>query len=219
MHSHMQGLAKTIYSKLFDWMVVQINAAISSDERKIDAQICVLDIFGLEDFVHNRFEQFSINYANEKLQQKFTTDVFKTVEDKYIREGLQWDHIKYQDNEGIVDAIEGKMGIIALMNDHLRQPRDTEEALHVIVAPNSNKSAIEFDKRTIVEQLRSAGVIEVIRITRSGYQSRLTPTELATRYAIMFPPSMYTKDVRRTCSVFMETVGRKSPLDYQTGKP
>lgn len=329
------ALAKTIYSKLFDWMVVKINAAISTDESRIKGQIGVLDIFGFEDFVHNGFEQFCINYANEKLQQKFTTDVFKTVEDEYIREGLQWDHIKYQDNQGIVEVIEGKMGIIALMNDHLRQPRDTEEALvnkirtnhqtkkgggvnesidfpkvkrtqfiinhyagpvtyetvgfmekhrdtlqkdlldliqlsslsllpelfedaeatsegvsgrgkkapkslgsqfktsltqlmdnikttnsHYVrcIKPNSNKSPTEFNKRMIVEQLRSAGVIEAIRITRSGYPSRLTPKELATRYAIMFPPSMHSKDVRRTCSVFMTSIGRKSPLEYQMGK-
>ncbi|KAH7479029.1 Myosin-10 [Phytophthora ramorum] len=329
------ALAKTIYSKMFDWMVVKINAAISTDESRISGQIGVLDIFGFEDFVHNGFEQFCINYANEKLQQKFTTDVFKTVEDEYIREGLQWDHIQYQDNQGIVEVIEGKMGIIALMNDHLRQPRDTEEALvnkirtnhqtkkdgnanesidfpkvkrtqfivnhyagpvtyetvgfmekhrdtlqkdlldliqlssvsllpelfedseavteggsgrgkkgpkslgsqfktslaqlmdnikttntHYVrcIKPNSNKSPTEFNKRMIVEQLRSAGVIEAIRITRSGYPSRLTPKELATRYAIMFPPSMHSKDVRRTCSVFMTSIGRKSPLEYQMGK-
>ncbi|GMF11674.1 unnamed protein product [Phytophthora lilii] len=329
------ALAKTIYSKMFDWMVVKINDAISTDESRIKGQIGVLDIFGFEDFVHNGFEQFCINYANEKLQQKFTTDVFKTVEDEYIREGLQWDHIQYQDNQGIVEVIEGKMGIIALMNDHLRQPRDTEEALvnkirtnhqtkkngdvnesidfpkvkrtqfiinhyagsvtyetvgfmekhrdtlqndlldliqlsslsllpelfedsegmteggsgrgkkgpkslgsqfktslaqlmdnirttntHYVrcIKPNSNKSPTEFNKRMIVEQLRSAGVIEAIRITRSGYPSRLTPKELATRYAIMFPPSMHSKDVRRTCSVFMSSIGRKSPLEYQMGK-
>uniref|UniRef100_M4BI96 Myosin motor domain-containing protein n=1 Tax=Hyaloperonospora arabidopsidis (strain Emoy2) TaxID=559515 RepID=M4BI96_HYAAE len=329
------ALAKTIYSKMFDWMVVKINAAISTDESRIKGQIGVLDIFGFEDFVHNGFEQFCINYANEKLQQKFTTDVFKTVEDEYVREGLQWDHIQYQDNEGIVEVIEGKMGIIALMNDHLRQPRDTEEALvnkirtnhqvkkngdanesidfpkvkrtqfivnhyagpvtyetvgfmekhrdtlqkdlldlvqlsslpllpelfedseeltesgsgrskkapkslgsqfktslaqlmdnikttntHYVrcIKPNSNKSPTEFNKRMIVEQLRSAGVIEAIRITRSGYPSRLTPSELATRYAIMFPPSMHSKDVRRTCSVFMTSIGRKSPLEFQMGK-
>ncbi|CAI5747375.1 unnamed protein product [Peronospora destructor] len=329
------ALAKTIYSKMFDWMVVKINAAISTDGSCIEGQIGVLDIFGFEDFVHNGFEQFCINYANEKLQQKFTTDVFKTVEDEYVREGLQWDHIQYQDNVGIVEVIEGKMGIIALMNDHLRQPRDTEEALvnkirtnhkmkkngdvnesidfpkvkrtqfivnhyagpvtyetvgfmekhrdtlqkdlldliqlsslsllpelfedsdlaieggsgrgkmapkslgsqfktslaqlmenikttntHYVrcIKPNANKSPTEFNKLMIVEQLRSAGVIEAIRITRSGYPSRLTPKELATRYAIMFPPSMHSKDVRRTCSVFMASIGRKSPLEYQMGK-
>ncbi|KAF1335305.1 Myosin-like protein, partial [Globisporangium splendens] len=328
------ALAKTIYSKMFDWMVQKINAAISAEESQIHGQIGVLDIFGFEDFAQNGFEQFCINYANEKLQQKFTTDVFKTVEDEYVREGLQWDHIQYQDNKDIVEVIDGKLGIIALMNDHLRQARGTEEALvnkiktnhqkkgneinphidfprvkrtqfiinhyagsvtyetvgfmekhrdmlqkdlmdliqssdislltelfeekecvvesagnrskagvkslgsqfkislgqlmenisvtntHYIrcIKPNSNKSPTEFNKRMVVEQLRSAGVIEAIRITRSGYPSRLTPEELATRYAIMFPPSMHTPDFRRTSTIFMDLIGRKSPLEYQMGK-
>jgi len=86
------------------------------------------------------------------------------------------------------------------------------------IKPNPNKSPTEFNKRMIVEQLRSAGVIEAIRITRSGYPSRLTPQELASRYCIMFPPSMHSPDVRRTCSIFMSSIGRKAPLEYQMGK-
>nr|CCA16530.1 myosinlike protein putative [Albugo laibachii Nc14] len=331
------GLAKAIYSKLFDWMVLKINEAISTDDDQVYAHIGVLDIFGFEDFAQNGFEQFCINYANEKLQQKFTLDVFKTVEEEYVREGLKWDHIEYQDNQAILDIIDGKMGIIALMNDHLRQPRGTEEALvnkfrtnlsetgknphirfpktkrtqfainhyagtvtyesvgfmekhrdslqndlfelvldssvdllteifdsvelrssgssagtprgkktngakslgsqfkmslsylmdnisstnvHYIrcIKPNANKSPTEFDKGMVVEQLRSAGVIEAIRITRSGYPSRLTPDELAKRYCIMFPPSLFDGTSRKTCADFMSAVGRKSPLEYQIGK-
>ncbi|KAG7379872.1 NLR, CARD domain-containing protein 3 [Phytophthora boehmeriae] len=102
------ALTKTIYSKVFDWMGVKINTAISTDESKISGQIGVLDIFGNEDFMHNGFEQFCSNYVNKKLQQNFTTDVFKTVEDEDICEGLQWDHIQYQHDEGIVDVIEEK---------------------------------------------------------------------------------------------------------------
>lgn len=43
-----------------------------------------------------------------------------------------------------------------------------------------------FDQRIVVEQLRSAGVIEAIRISRSGYPSRIEIDEFGNRYGIFF---------------------------------
>jgi myosin-5 len=97
------------------------------------------------------------------------------------------------------------------------------------IKPNANKSPIEFNKKMIVDQLRSAGVIEAIRITRSGYPSRLSPKEMTLRYCCMFPSSMYQKkksprrqdsddEYRYTCQLLMKAIGRKSPTEYQLGK-
>ena len=58
----------------------------------------LLDIFGFEHFEHNSFEQFCINYCNEKLQQKFTQDVFATVQQEYEAEGVPWQHVDFPDN-------------------------------------------------------------------------------------------------------------------------
>ncbi|KAG5178428.1 P-loop containing nucleoside triphosphate hydrolase protein [Tribonema minus] len=60
--------------------------------------IALLDIFGFESFKVNRFEQLCINYANEKLQQKFTQDIFKTVQAEYEDEGIPWSHVDFADN-------------------------------------------------------------------------------------------------------------------------
>ncbi|KOM29980.1 hypothetical protein LR48_Vigan845s000800 [Vigna angularis] len=64
------GLAKTIYSRLFDWLVDKINNSIGQDPKS-KSLIGVLDIYGFESFKANSFEQFCINFTNEKLQQHF----------------------------------------------------------------------------------------------------------------------------------------------------
>ena len=64
------ALAKHMYSQLFNWIVNQINKCLKSNS-KANSFIGVLDIYGFETFVINSFEQFCINYANEKLQQQF----------------------------------------------------------------------------------------------------------------------------------------------------
>ena len=70
------SLSKYIYSVLFDWLVGEINSSLSPG-KKSSSFISVLDIYGFEHFTKNSFEQFCINYANEKLQQEFNRHVFK----------------------------------------------------------------------------------------------------------------------------------------------
>ena len=70
------SLAKTIYSRMFDWLVAKINTAIGQD-ASAPTLVGVLDIYGFECFKENDFEQFCINLANEKLQQHFNQHVFK----------------------------------------------------------------------------------------------------------------------------------------------
>lgn len=66
------SLAKSLYSTLFDWIVNIINSSLgSTSSRSHTLFIGVLDIYGFEVFDVNTFEQFCINYANEKLQQQF----------------------------------------------------------------------------------------------------------------------------------------------------
>jgi myosin V len=68
----------------------------------------------------NRFEQLCINYANEKLQQRFTEDVFKTVQAEYQAEGIKWELISYEDNAEVLELLEGRLGILDLLNEEVR---------------------------------------------------------------------------------------------------
>ncbi|MED6221447.1 hypothetical protein PIB30_054772 [Stylosanthes scabra] len=99
------ALAKTVYASLFDWLVDKINRSVGQD-RNSQIQIGVLDIYGFECFKDNSFEQFCINFANEKLQQHFNEHVFKMEQEEYGREEINWSYIEFVDNQDVLDLIE-----------------------------------------------------------------------------------------------------------------
>ncbi|KAK6156220.1 hypothetical protein DH2020_010468 [Rehmannia glutinosa] len=121
------GLAKTIYSRLFDWLVDKINKSIGQDHNS-KSLIGVLDIYGFESFKHNSFEQFCINFTNEKLQQHFNQHVFKMEQEEYTKEAIDWSYIEFVDNQDVLDLIEKKPGgIIALLDEACMFPKSTHE--------------------------------------------------------------------------------------------
>ncbi|KAF3631800.1 Myosin-11 [Capsicum annuum] len=121
------GLAKTIYSRLFDWLVDKINNSIGQDPNS-KSLIGVLDIYGFESFKTNSFEQFCINFTNEKLQQHFNQHVFKMEQEEYTKEEIDWSYIEFVDNQDVLDLIEKKPGgIIALLDEACMFPKSTHE--------------------------------------------------------------------------------------------
>ncbi|KAL3825345.1 hypothetical protein ACJIZ3_021374 [Penstemon smallii] len=121
------ALAKTVYSRLFDWIVDKINNSIGQDPNS-KAIIGVLDIYGFESFKLNSFEQFCINFTNEKLQQHFNQHVFKMEQEDYEKEEINWSYIEFVDNQDVLDLIEKKPGgIIALLDEACMFPKSTHE--------------------------------------------------------------------------------------------
>jgi myosin-5 len=120
-------LAKTIYSRLFDWLVDKVNRSIGQDPDS-PFLVGVLDIYGFESFKFNSFEQFCINLANEKLQQHFNQHVFKMEQEEYTKEAINWSYIEFVDNQDVLDLIEKKpSGIIALLDEACMFPKSTNE--------------------------------------------------------------------------------------------
>eukprot|EP00250_Pteridium_aquilinum_P005479 c15564_g1_i1 orf=543-5159(-) len=120
-------LAKTVYSRLFDWLVDKVNKSIGQDPDS-KTLIGVLDIYGFESFKNNSFEQFCINLTNEKLQQHFNQHVFKMEQEEYTKEEINWSYIDFVDNQDVLDMIEKKpLGIIALLDEACMFPKATHE--------------------------------------------------------------------------------------------
>ncbi|KAM6387833.1 unconventional myosin-Vc [Pluvialis apricaria] len=120
------ALAKKIYSHLFDFIVERINQALQFPGKQ-HTFIGVLDIYGFETFDVNSFEQFCINYANEKLQQQFNLHVFKLEQEEYMKEDIPWTLIDFYDNQPVIDLIEAKMGILELLDEECLLPHGTDE--------------------------------------------------------------------------------------------
>ncbi|KAG0201484.1 Myosin type-2 heavy chain 1 [Mortierella sp. GBA30] len=124
------SVAKYIYSSLFDWLVNNINSSLSSEAvaTRIHSFIGVLDIYGFEHFKKNSFEQFCINYANEKLQQEFNQHVFKLEQEEYVREQIDWKFIEFSDNQACIEMIEGKLGVLSLLDEESRLPSGSDQS-------------------------------------------------------------------------------------------
>lgn len=151
------ALAKEIYGKIFLWVVKAINGKTCAEEAAAAAGkplgpkkfglIGLLDIFGFESFPVNRFAQLCINYANEKLQQKFTEDIFKAVMEEYKFEGIPLDEIKYDDNTDVLALIEGRTGLCALLNEECVRPKGSGEGfVNKALAANKNSPALFANK-------------------------------------------------------------------------
>ncbi|XP_058800038.1 unconventional myosin ID [Phymastichus coffea] len=116
------ALAKAVYDRLFTWIVSRINSTINVTSNNIYKRyrtlIGVLDIYGFEIFDANSFEQFCINYCNEKLQQLFIELVLKQEQEEYKKEGIAWQNIEYFNNQIICDLVEqNHKGIISIMDE------------------------------------------------------------------------------------------------------
>ncbi|KAF4983080.1 hypothetical protein FZEAL_1427 [Fusarium zealandicum] len=143
------SVAKFIYSSLFDWLVDIINHSLATDEvlSRVTTFIGVLDIYGFEHFAKNSFEQFCINYANEKLQQEFNQHVFKLEQEEYLREQIDWTFIDFSDNQPCIDLIEGRMGILTLLDEESRLPMGSDEQFVTKLHHNFSTDKHKFYKK------------------------------------------------------------------------
>ncbi|XP_075714040.1 unconventional myosin-Ie [Rhinoderma darwinii] len=112
------ALAKALHARLFDYLVDSINKAMQKDQEEYN--IGVLDIYGFEIFQKNGFEQFCINFVNEKLQQIFIELTLKAEQEEYVQEGIRWTPIEYFNNKIVCDLIENKVnppGVMSILDD------------------------------------------------------------------------------------------------------
>ena len=121
------AVAKAVYAKLFDYLVLRVNESLLT-QTETRAFIGVLDIFGFEEFKVNSFEQLCINFANERLQAHFNSQVFRQEQEIYIREAIRWDRIDEPNNQACIQMLASRaapVGVFALLDEQCRLPKCT----------------------------------------------------------------------------------------------
>ncbi|XP_074370056.1 myosin-2-like [Apium graveolens] len=324
------ALAKFVYASLFDWLVEEINKSLGKGKQRTGRSISILDIYGFESFKKNGFEQFCINYANERLQQHFNRHLFKLQQEEYELDGIDWTNVEFVDNQECLDLFEKKpIGLISLLDEESNFPKgsdltfanklkqhlsdnpcfkeerggafsirhyagevlyntagfleknrdplhpDTIQLLsscssqlpqifassmqnqarkpfshglgasefhkrsvgtkfkgqlfklmqqledstpHFIrcIKPNSKQLPGIYEKRLVLEQLRCCGVVEVVRISRSGYPTRITHQEFAERYGFLLSEFGVSQDPLSISASVLQQFGVQ-PGMYQVG--
>lgn len=155
------ALAKGLYERLFSWLVQRINENIKLEE---DADIGktsvigVLDIYGFEIFQSNSFEQFCINFCNEKLQQIFIELTLKSEQEEYQNEGIEWTNIDYFNNAIICDLIEkAPKGILSILDEECVRPGNPSDKDFLEKMDKQHVSHAHYESRSTNRQDKSIG--------------------------------------------------------------
>uniref|UniRef100_A0A3P8X471 Myosin heavy chain 7 n=1 Tax=Cynoglossus semilaevis TaxID=244447 RepID=A0A3P8X471_CYNSE len=145
------ALAKSVYEKMFLWMVVRINQSLDTRQPR-QYFIGVLDIAGFEIFDFNTFEQLCINFTNEKLQQFFNHHMFVLEQEEYKKEGIEWTFIDFgMDLQACIDLIEKPMGIMSILEEECMFPKASDTTFKAKLYDNHLGKSANFQKPRIVK--------------------------------------------------------------------
>ena len=123
------GIARAIYDRVFKWLIAKCNATLIDATMKKANFVAVLDIAGFEIFEYNGFEQISINFVNEKLQQFFNHHMFVVEQEEYVSEGIDWVMVDFgMDLQACIIMFEKPMGLWAILEEESLFPKATDKS-------------------------------------------------------------------------------------------
>merc|ERR1719336_1367803 len=123
------GIARATFDRIFKWLIIKCNDTLIDKSMKKANFCAVLDIAGFEMFDYNGFEQISINFVNEKLQQFFNHHMFVVEQEEYVSEGIDWEMVDFgMDLAAAIIMFEKPMGIWAILEEESLFPKATDKS-------------------------------------------------------------------------------------------
>merc|ERR1711937_214408 len=123
------GIARAIFDRVFKWLIEKCNDTLIDASLKKANFCAVLDIAGFEIFEYNGFEQISINFVNEKLQQFFNHHMFVVEQEEYVAEGVEWAPVDFgMDLAACIIMFEKPMGVWAILEEESLFPKATDKS-------------------------------------------------------------------------------------------
>ena len=161
------GIARAIYDRIFKWLIIKCNDTLIDKSMKKANFVAVLDIAGFEIFEYNGFEQISINFVNEKLQQFFNHHMFVVEQEEYVAEGIDWAMVDFgMDLAACIIMFEKPMGIWAILEEESLFPKATDKtfedklkAQHLGKSPPFAKPQSKTDKNAHFAIIHYAGTV------------------------------------------------------------
>merc|ERR1712001_369355 len=161
------GIARAIFDRIFKWLIIKCNDTLIDPTMKKANFCAVLDIAGFEIFEYNGFEQISINFVNEKLQQFFNHHMFVVEQEEYVREGIDWVMVDFgMDLAAAIIMFEKPMGIWAILEEESLFPKATDKsfedklkAQHLGKSPPFAKPQSKTDKNAHFAVIHYAGTV------------------------------------------------------------
>merc|ERR1711883_6891 len=137
------GIARATFDRLFKWLIEKCNDTLIDHSMKKANFCAVLDIAGFEIFEYNGFEQISINFVNEKLQQFFNHHMFVVEQEEYVAEGIDWAMVDFgMDLAAAIIMFEKPMGVWAILEEESNFPKASDKTLEdKLKAQHLGKSA------------------------------------------------------------------------------
>merc|ERR1712180_351223 len=161
------GIARAIFDRIFKWLIEKCNDTLIDATLKKANFCAVLDIAGFEIFEYNGFEQISINFVNEKLQQFFNHHMFVVEQEEYVAEGIDWAMVDFgMDLAACIIMFEKPMGIWAILEEESLFPKATDKsfedklkAQHLGKSPPFAKPQSKTDKNAHFAIIHYAGTV------------------------------------------------------------